>query len=501
MFFNAFPLRLLLLITITALGAWGIQILDFLSFSALAEYRSLYTLLIIDLAAATFLLLLYKKIYIFLFILQLIAGLFIGNYTLTLGSPPSLTALVHGASAVQSMSLTSFVHYMHWPVTLFCMAIFLAQLALASALPTVWSKARGWTLGVALLLCLGLHAVIIMQSPFSLLSMQHELAEASKANFKNFVLESIVRRGFFMTALAELYSGRVTDESTAERTCSPERSTNFPHLAVSDRIVMVQVESLGNELLEAQVQGQAVMPFLQELRRSAFYIPIDGTKKLGSCNSDYELLNTREARADRLHYQNTHFFPDSIVRHFAERGLATSVWHGVTGDYMYLRNAYTSMGFTQFYFKEELAQRALPVLPLDFGGIISDTDVLGYVSTQLPQQPFFAFIITMTMHVPDYEPALPAFATSPYANFYSECHKTDTALRALYDSLPTGTTFVVYGDHRSYFGQPTPFTPFFIAVKGQNLAQDTSTLPVLDRCEMSHYLRTLFELPAPLCPR
>ncbi|MDD2967832.1 MAG: hypothetical protein PHN64_10220 [Desulfovibrionaceae bacterium] len=177
MFFTTFPLRLLLLIAITALGAWGIQILDFLSFSALAEYRSLYTLLIIDLAAATFLLLLCKKIYIFLFTLQLIAGLFIGNYTLTLGSLPSLTALVHGASAVQSMSLTSFVHYMHWPIALFCVGVFLAQLALASALPTVWSKARRWALGLALLLCLGLHAVITIQSPLSLLSMQHELAE------------------------------------------------------------------------------------------------------------------------------------------------------------------------------------------------------------------------------------------------------------------------------------------------------------------------------------
>ena len=501
MLFRFIPLRLICLISVTALGAWGIQALNFLSFAALAEYRSLYTLLIIDLAFATALVLVGKNFARLLFVLQLLAGLFIGNYILTLGSLPSLSALVHGANAVQGISLNSLLHYGHWSIACFALGIFFVQNMLVGALPSVWGKARRVALGCALLVGFGLHGIITLQSPFSQLSMQYELAQASKANFKNFALESIVRRGFVMTAVAELYSGRVADDSQEERTCSPERAALLPPLPVSDRIVMIQVESLGNELLSAQVQGQPVMPFLQELRQTAFTLAIDGTKKLGSCNSDYELLNTREARADRLHYQNTAFFPDSIVRLFAERGLNTSVWHGVTGDYMSLRNAYTSMGFATLQFKEELAQQGLTVLPLDFGGIIADTDLLGYVGKQLPQQPFFAFIITMTMHGPNYAPALPAFAASPHANFYSECFKTDTALRTFYASLPAGTTLILYGDHRSYFGEPSPFTPFFIAVKGQNLACDTSHIPLLDRCEMSHYLRKLFALPAPTCPR
>ena len=305
-----------------------------------------------------------------------------------------------------------------------------------------------------------------------------------------------MRRGFCATAIAEVASGRLFEKNIPiERTCSDATTGHLPLLPVTDRIVIVQVESLGGELLDTSVDGKAVMPFLANLRQSAFYIRMDATKKLASANSDYELLNARIADDKILQYQNVIYFPDSIIQNFSQRDLVTEVWHGVTGKYMELRDAYQRMGFSRLHFKEEFESYGVKSQDIGFKGIVTDADMFNYIEGRIPDNPFFWFVITMTMHMQDYQPALPQFAHAPLGGFYSECYRTDEALQAFFAALPEGTTFIVYGDHKPYFGTPAPYVPFLVAVKGRQLVSPVGSEPIFTRCEVSHYLRRLFSLP------
>lgn len=489
-----------LLILVTAGAAWGIQLIHFLQPGAYF-YMTLPTLFLVDILAATLVIFLGRRIAYSVFFVQLVLGIGLGNYITALGALPSLTTSVQQYSLVSDMGLMAIWDYVNLPLTLLLCVVFFIQCLLVRRLPSAVVRVRPvWAMATAIVL-IGLHWVVSLQAPYGDLTIAHEQAEASKGNFKNFIVESVVRRGFCATALAEVVSGRLFEKNIpVERTCSDAATAHLPLLPVTDRIVMVQVESLGGELLDANVDGKAVMPFLAGLRQSAFNIKMDATKKLASANSDYELLNTRIADDKILQYQNVTFFPDSIIQKFSQRGLAPEVWHGVTGNYMELRDAYQRMGFSHLHFKEQLEKYGIKPIDIGFNGVVTDADLFSYIEKRIPDRPFFWFIITMTMHMQDYQPALPQFAHAPLSGFYSECYRTDEALQTFYAALPEGTTFIVYGDHRPYYGNPAPYVPFLVAVKGRKLASPEGSEPIFTRCEVSHYLRSLFSLPPTSLP-
>ena len=490
----------MLLVLVTAGAAWGIQLIHFLQPGAYF-YMTLPTLFLVDIVAATLVLFLGRRIAYCIFFVQLVLGIGLGNYIAALGALPSLTTSVQQYSLVSDMGLMAIWDYVNVPLTLLLCVVFFVQCLLARRLPSAVVGMRPVLAIVTAVVLLGLHGIVSLQAPYGELTIAHEQAEASKGNFKNFIMESIVRRGFCATALAEVASGRLFEKNVPiERTCSDAATAHLPLLPVTDRIVMVQVESLGGELLDASVDGKAVMPFLAGLRQSAFTLRMDATKKLASANSDYELLNTRIADDKILQYQNVAFFPDSIIQNFSQRGLVPEAWHGVTGQYMDLRDAYQRMGFSHLHFKEELEKDGVKPVNIGFNGVVTDDDLFSHIETRIPNRPFFWFIITMTMHMQDYQPALPQFAHAPWGGFYSECYRTDAALQTFYAALPDGTTFIVYGDHRPYYGNPAPYVPFLVAVKGRTLASPEGTEPVFTRCEVSHYLRRLFSLPPTSLP-
>ena len=442
---------------------------------------------------------------------QAVLCIFISSYVVSLGSVPSLSVAVDNANLMYGFKIDQLADYLSVKYFFIATALYGIQCICARFIyekSCVRVNSRGRM--TAFLSCVGIlfaaHYIVSIESPIKNLTLRYEEAEAKKANFKNFIFESVVRRGYCATALAELISGRMSESrSEIEQTCSGERAMSLPVPQVTDKIIIIQVESLGSNLIDTKVNNEYIMPFLKGLQATAMVLRMDGAKKLASANSDYELLNTRIARDDRLYYQSVSIFYDSIIKQFSARNVSTAVWHGVTGEYMSLRSAYTGMGFSQLNFKEELQNAGLPVQALGFGGIISDNDLLQHVSKNIPDEKFLYFIVTMTMHFQSRD-LLPQFASDAHGKFYSECRRTDDGLRMLFSALPDGATVIIYGDHKPYFVDSAPEVPFIIAVKGRNMAHDTETLPVLTRCEMSHYMRRVFHLPAPRlsagqCPR
>lgn len=88
----------------------------------------------------------------------------------------------------------------------------------------------------------------------------------------------------------------------------------------------MQVESLDFELLEMDVDGRPVMPFLRSLLPDAILLRLDGTKKLASANSDFELFNGLEASPDFVHYEYENAYPRSLIAQLGSGGRPVEVF-------------------------------------------------------------------------------------------------------------------------------------------------------------------------------
>jgi phosphoglycerol transferase MdoB-like AlkP superfamily enzyme len=257
-------------------------------------------------------------------------------------------------------------------------------------------------------------------------------------------------------------------------------------LQLGDRLAVVQVESLGLDVLDAQVDGQWVMPFLHDLKTRSMFFVVQPAHKTGSSDADFTLLtdsmpNGRIApfRIEQYPYANA--LPE-LAR---KQGFASIAMHGNTGSFFNRRQAYEKMGFSEIYFAEELHKLGCAI---PHGGVL-DGDVFR-LSAQWMQQaklPTIHFIVTLTSHgpfnrlTPEQRELFPSPANEKEA--YLGCMRyVDRVLEAYLKSLPEGTVLVLYGDHESGVRgiQETPkppmeLVPWMIYRKGENLAESQWT--------------------------
>ena len=229
--------------------------------------------------------------------------------------------------------------------------------------------------------------------------------------------------------------------------------------------------------------------------RTHAFIYFHAAHAIFSANSDFELFNGLEASPDIVHYEYEDAYPRSLIPRLAAGGRPVEVFHGLPASYMNLKAAYKLQGFSRYHDIEVM--RAAGVRPLDcwWAGVVRDRDLFDYAARQLPPGPFVQFIITMSMHLPEYvdlvTPEL-RFRSSPRSAFLTLAHDTDAALRRYVEKLPQGTMLILWGDHRSYSRDNSGLIPFLVHTKGSSLHFDGRQLPVLSRCSMYSYLQKIF---------
>ncbi len=346
--------------------------------------------------------------------------------------------------------------------------------------------------------------------------------------------ESVRSIGYVATWFGELITGTYKDSSLiyAETRCAPpdgglcldqaaggrpKNWRNLPLPAVPRTVVMIQAESLDYAALDMKVNGLSVTPFLSYLARHSLVLKTFAPHKVGSCNSDYEILNSRIAEQNVLYYTYIKDYPDSVIHLLDRKGYEPSVFHGLAGGLFNLREAYGAQGFKNFTFKEELIQEGYRPSPYIMEHVL-DEDVLDSAAKKLSADERQAqFIITMTSHVP-FIPARKEFksAGGSFARYVTSLYYLDECLIEFYHRLPKGTLLIIWGDHGSDVSYPRGFAPsdrhvpFMVHVKGdddwlEELRQakwrnlrpgQTPGLSADSRihtlCEISHYLRCLF---------
>ena len=442
-------------------------------------------LVVLDVLVACALVLSPKRLAQLAALFQLFLSLFIFSYVFALRTLPTLTTLVNGFHLLaEADGLLAYAYLPLLPVLLLSCALKLFLLEKIRLPPL---RLRAGLMALVFILWSGWLAIRWVSGDFAF--------QSKPRDFRNPMVREIQHVGYLTAWAVEGLQGKPAEARSIfeQTTCSGEAVSSLPVFSLGPRIHMFQVESLDYAALSAQVGGRVVAPALAALSSKALLLEMDGTKNLGSANSDYELLNTKVAEKQVLYYTYLVDFPDSVMWTLQRHGYATAVFHGLTGRYMSLRQVYPRMGFSKLYFREELQSAGYKIYPDLFMGQVPDGPLLEFAAAHARAAfgPFLHFIITVTMHEnppPEFVGAFPGHAYWNVLSYF------DKALGDYVEGLEAGETVILYGDHQSYNGPERSGTvPFLIYTHGENLSRPLPSPAVYSRCEVSHYLRALFE--------
>ncbi|WP_404304869.1 LTA synthase family protein [Neorhodopirellula lusitana] len=273
-------------------------------------------------------------------------------------------------------------------------------------------------------------------------------------------------------------------------------------LLLSDKVAIVQVESLDFDVIQSNVDGVPVMPFLRELQNQSMRYSVKPFHNTGSSEADFSMLTTATPNGRVNPFQIYGFPYDNAFPWLAkERGYAPIAFHGNTGEFFHRRKAYSQMGFSKLYFTEELE-------PLEVTGRW-DHELLNFSADLLQKatEPTLHFVITITSHGPfdrlsEADREIYSQPSNVQQRYLNSMRYVDRALERYIEQLPDGTTVVMYGDHESnvegYSGSTThqDRVPWLIYQKGSDLSAQQNSISSglalsgeLSQLDMVCYLR------------
>ncbi|HIU16923.1 MAG TPA: sulfatase-like hydrolase/transferase [Candidatus Avidesulfovibrio excrementigallinarum] len=525
-------LFLLLSVAISGLEALAVQTLSITHRLAPESFGDVATgpLLLLDFLAPLALALLSRGAYLIFVTGQTFVSSIVLHYGSFFYNTLTLSTIYHSMQGLSYLGNSVFT-FMKADVILVlavtgCMKIgFLWLSARPHAdMPPIWQMRR-----VVALLCLMVLSTLIFWGHgrtgiLSLWTGESVHRTAIDRRTQDGTRESVRHLGYLATWMGEWLSGVYRDTSLiyAEKTCPdpharfvlehPEQAATWNGLPLPSRcgrLVMIQVESLDFAALSMRFNKQPVMPFLETLLPSSLVIRAFAPHKVGSANSDYELLNGRIAEQNVMYYSYIRDYPDSVVHLLAERHPAA--FHGLEGNLFNLRGAYARMGFCQTFFKEELVRAGYPISNLTMEQV-ADGQVLDAAVRYMEQGRGQAvFVVTMSSHIPFMDPWPPfGLGKGLFARYAASLRYVDTCLADMYARLPEGTLLILWGDHSSDIPYPEALppngrhVPFLVHVKGDSAwleggCRRSVTEPPFTLCELSHLLRRLAGTQATIC--
>jgi len=230
---------------------------------------------------------------------------------------------------------------------------------------------------------------------------------------------------------------------------SHEVSKNEPLLAFRNHIVVIQVESLDYDAVDAMVGNERVMPFLHGLKgRSKCYM-VQPFHSTGTSDADFSLLTASTPNGKITPFKVLGFpYQASLPRLVERLGYRAVAIHGNTGTFFQRRPAYEQMGFSQLYFDKELKEHGV--------NGAEDDQILQFSAKLIREsaEPMFHFIITWTSHGPFQQlpPGAEKLIPEPsgiHEHYLNSMRYVDRSLERYYQALPEHATLVMYGDHHS----------------------------------------------------
>lgn len=119
--------------------------------------------------------------------------------------------------------------------------------------------------------------------------------------------------------LAYLNDDAVLRRALARREEVTDRLTPLEaDLHLPDRVVVVPVETLDFAVLDHEVGGQPVTPFLSRRRHRSMFYRIKSPRQVGSCDADFAMLNGVKPSRDMVTYKIDDYPYDDTLPHLLQ---------------------------------------------------------------------------------------------------------------------------------------------------------------------------------------
>lgn len=252
-------------------------------------------------------------------------------------------------------------------------------------------------------------------------------------------------------------------ESEELKTWFADKQENIPPnqyagLFSGENLLVIQVESLENSVIDQSVNGQEITPNLNKLLKNSLYFSNFYEQVYNGNSSDSDLLtNTsvypvRKGATFFRFPQNTY---NSLPKLLQVQGYNTHAIHADKGALWNWLPALQSIGFQKTtdasYFNQDE----------QIGLGVSDGSYLKQVAPLITEakQPFYTFMVTLSSHSPfDLEEKFQTlkledeFNKTKLGGYFQSIHYTDEQLGTFLKTLEEkgvleNTTIVIYGDH------------------------------------------------------
>lgn len=311
---------------------------------------------------------------------------------------------------------------------------------------------------LALLLMTGVYAfdgvnfALVRKSFISLQSLQQfgTLAYVAREGVR--YVENI----FLMRRLGELPKDDIKSflqqRRAADQTMPVARESRRPN------VVILQMESIEANALNAQLDGEYVMDFMRKLASEKLYFDnvIDQASSGRTSDAEFLVLTSQIPLRDAPVYtsQDLSLVP-SLPKAFNDAGYRTVSMHGFKGSFWNRKNNHRKLGFQESYFLEDLeSEERLGWGVSDFATVDRSLDLI-----ESSEDPLFLFTVLLTSHHP-YTYVRHEFKLEDrgivHDYLYSLSYVDDAIERFFVGMEDRGllddTIVIVYGDHDSGIG-------------------------------------------------
>ena len=260
--------------------------------------------------------------------------------------------------------------------------------------------------------------------------------------------------------VVEEISEDVMDETGESEDTSDSGQARYAGVGKGMNLVVIQVESMQNFVLNTEYNGQEVTPYLNQLLKEDTLYFNHYFTNMGKGNTSDAEFSTQTGLYPVIEGASYDMYVDNsfnaLPELMAEKGYYTSAAIGDDKDFYNRATVYPRLGFDQFYNEENLDMDEISGLGL------SDKSLFRQMAQNLSQQeaPFYSFIITLTNHYP-YVLDAPLEATlelkeedkdTLFGGYLQTIRYTDEAIEEFVEALKENglydnTVIVIYGDH------------------------------------------------------
>lgn len=227
-------------------------------------------------------------------------------------------------------------------------------------------------------------------------------------------------------------------------------------------VVIISMESLQSFVINNEVDGEVITPFLNKLIKESFYFPNFYHQTAQGKTSDSEfLLNNSLYPLSRgsVFFTNAGNTYDGLPSILESNGYSTSVQHANNSSFWNRDVMYESLGYGRFYDIEDFDVRE----DNSVGWGLKDADFFLQSIEHLKEQkalekPFYSKYITLTNHFPFELEEEDKFikewnsGSRTLNRYFPTVRYMDESIKMFFESLKTeglyeDTVFVLYGDH------------------------------------------------------